>query len=377
MSRVKVERNISYDEGRDTYYVYMDLGQDETGARVRKYKTYPTLTLARKGLRAFLAERESRKLVAPSSMTLDQWLDYWMEQVIRPGRAETTVYGYQKIIDNHLSPALGSVPLQQLSPRHIQQYYTSLLRDKGLAPNTIRRHHDLLSAALHTAVRQDVLLRCPTERVEPPKVVPREVHFYGPENLKRLYALSEGTALELPIRLAGGLGLRREEICGLRWSSVDFHLRRIHICAARTSAGANIVEKETKNRSSTRVLHMADDLYRLLRREWSRQAENRLAAGSAWRESGLVLVDKFGAPWPPNALSLAFTRFIRRNGLPKITLHGLRHTFATVASAQGAPLFDIGRALGHSTPATTGRIYTHLLDQTHKATLARVANALK
>ena len=173
MSRVKVERNISYDEGRDTYYVYMDLGQDETGARVRKYKTYPTLTLARKGLRAFLAERESRKMVAPSSMTLDQWLDYWMEQVIRPGRAETTVYGYQKIIDNHLSPALGSVPLQQLSPRHIQQYYTSLLRDKGLAPNTIRLHHDLLSAALHTAVRQDVLLRCPTERVEPPKVVPR------------------------------------------------------------------------------------------------------------------------------------------------------------------------------------------------------------
>jgi len=377
MSRKTIEQNIAYDEARSTYYVYMDYGQDDSGRRVRKYKTYPSLILARRALRTFLNERETSRAVTPTATTLDQWLDYWMEQVIQPNRAETTVYGYRKIIENHISPALGSIPIQQLTPRHIQSYYANLLRDKNLDSNTIRRHHDLLSAALHTAVRQDILLRCPTERVEPPRVTPREARFYSPENLKRLYALSEGTPLELPIRLAGGLGLRREEICGLRWSSVDFQLRRIHICAARTAAGANIVDKETKNRSSTRVLHMGDDLFLLLRREWARQSENRLAAGDGYTETGLVLVNAKGVPWSPNALSLAFTRFIRRKGLPKITLHGLRHTFATVASAQGAPLFEIGRALGHSTPSTTGRIYTHLLDQAHEATLARVANALK
>ena len=91
----------------------------------------------------------------------------------------------------------------------------------------------------------------------------------------------------------------------------------------------------------------------------------------------MVAVDAKGNPYSPNAVSLAFTRFIQAHHLPKITLHGPRHTFATVASAQGAPLFDIGKALGHSTPATTGKIYTHLLDQNHTATLDRVANALK
>ena len=116
---------------------------------------------------------------------------------------------------------------------------------------------------------------------------------------------------------------------------------------------------------------------RILRRERVRQTENRLALGERWENSGLVAVDRAGRPLSPNAVSLAFARFIRRNNLPKITLHGLRHTFATVASAQGAPLFDIGKALGHSTPATTGRIYTHLLDQNHAATLDRVAAALK
>lgn len=377
MARKKVETNISYDEVRNIYYVCMDFGQDETGRRVKKYKTYPSLAQARRGLRDFQAERDSHQQVSPRTITLDQWLDYWMSEVIIPNRAETTVYGYRKIIENHLSEALGGIRLQVLSPQHLQQYYTMLMRDKGLSANTVRRHHDLLSCSLHFALRQDMIVRCPTERVEPPRVIPKEARFYSPENLKRLYALSEGHWLEIIVKLAGSLGLRREEICGLRWDSVDFNLRKIHIKAARTAAGANIVLKETKNRSSNRVLHLNDDLLRLLKRERARQAQNRLALGEAWPDTGLVAVDDQGVPYSPNAVSLAFTRFIRKNGLPKITLHGLRHTFATVASAQGAPLFDIGKALGHSTPATTGRIYTHLLDQNHTATLDRVAAALK
>ena len=377
MARKKVETNISYDDVRNIYYVCMDFGQDETGRRVKKYKTYPSLAQARRGLRDFQAERDSHQQVSPRTITLDQWLDYWMSEVIIPNRAETTVYGYRKIIDNHLSEALGGIRLQALSPQHLQQYYTMLMRDKGLSANTVRRHHDLLSCSLHFALRQDMIVRCPTERVEPPRVIHKEARFYSPENLKRLYALSEGHWLEIIVKLAGSLGLRREEICGLRWDSVDFNLRKIHIKAARTAAGANIVLKETKNRSSNRVLHLNDDLLRLLKRERVRQAQNRLALGEAWPDTGLVAVDDQGVPYSPNAVSLAFTRFIRKNGLPKITLHGLRHTFATVASAQGAPLFDIGKALGHSTPATTGRIYTHLLDQNHTATLDRVAAALK
>lgn len=377
MARKKVETNISYDEVRNIYYVCMDFGQDETGRRVKKYKTYPSLAQARRGLRDFQAERDSHQQVSPRTITLDQWLDYWMSEVIIPNRAETTVYGYRKIIENHLSEALGGIRLQVLSPQHLQQYYTMLMRDKGLSANTVRRHHDLLSCSLHFALRQDMIVRCPTERVEPPRVIPKEARFYSPENLKRLYALSEGHWLEIIVKLAGSLGLRREEICGLRWDSVDFNLRKIHIKAARTAAGANIVLKETKNRSSNRVLHLNDDLLHLLKRERARQAQNRLALGEAWPDTGLVAVDDQGVPYSPNAVSLAFTRFIRKNGLPKITLHGLRHTFATVASAQGAPLFDIGKALGHSTPTTTGRIYTHLLDQNHTATLDRVAAALK
>ena len=377
MSRKTIERNISFDSVRQLYYVNMDYGLAEGGHRVRTYHTFTSLTLARKALREFETERSLCRQVMPRPITLDQWLAYWMDEVVKPNRAETTVYGYNKIIDNHISPALGDITLQKLTPQDIQKYYTMLMREKGLSPNTVRRHHDLLSSALRMAVKQEVLSRCPTDRVEPPRVVPFEAKFYGPEDLRRLCLLSEGTWLEVVVKLAAGLGLRREEICGLRWPNVDFNQRVVQIKEARTAAGASIIQKTTKTRSSTRTLYLSDSLYNLLLREQQRQQQECILSGRDWDGTGMVLLDRHGEPYPPNAVSLAFTRFIRRNNMPKITLHGLRHTFATVASAQGAPLFDIGKALGHSTPSTTGRIYTHLLDQTHARVLDQVAAVMK
>ena len=168
MARKRVERNISFDDVRRVYYVSMDLGKNSEGKRVKQYRTFPNLTSARTGLREFYADRD--KLLHPpkQEQTLRQWLDYWMENIIRPNRAETTVYAYQKIIDNHLDPLLGAVPLSKLSPKQIQEYYQTMTRTEGLSSNTIRRHHDLLSAALRMAVRQDMLRVNPMERVEPP-----------------------------------------------------------------------------------------------------------------------------------------------------------------------------------------------------------------
>ena len=227
------------------------------------------------------------------------------------------------------------------------------------------------------AVRQDMLRVNPMERVEPPRPKLHEASYYTQENLKVLYQLVEGHWLEMVVKVTAGLGLRREEICGLKWESVDFQRRVVHIKEARTAYGATVVQKETKNRSSMRTLFMPDELYELLRREKARQEQERAIRGGDYAASGHVVLDREGLPYSPNALSLAFTRFVRKNHLPRLTLHGLRHTFATIASAQGVPLFDIGKAMGHSTPATTGRIYTHLVDRTHEETLLLVSAALK
>ena len=376
MSRTTHEKSISYDEQRKVYYLYMDFGRDRSGRRIRRYRTYATLSAARRARDDFRRERVEIKEKA-FDLTLSQWLEEWMRDVVIPNRAYTTVYGYQSLIDNYIEPLLGEIPIQELSPRDLQRYYAYLMQERGLGGNTVRHHHALLSAALHTAQRQDLISRCVTDRVEPPPFVQKETSFYTVEDLKLLYHLLQGHELETAVHLAGSLGLRREEICGLRWNCVDFEQRKIHIRAARTAAGSTIVEKETKNRSSTRVLSMQDDIYDLLLREQNRQVRRFRDTNCKWTGDSLVVLNKRWMPYSPNRLTLAFTTFIQTNSLPPLTLHGLRHTFATVASSQGAPLFDIGKALGHSTPATTGRIYTHLSDHLHNETLAKVAAALK
>ena len=376
MARKKVERNISYDDQRKTYYVSMDLGKDASGKRMKRYQTYPTLYAARKGLRQFLMHREEELRTPRHELTLADWLESWMENIVQPTRAETTVYGYQKIIDNHLIPALGDIPLLKLTPMDIQQYYIQVQQAANLSNNTLRRHHDLLSSSLRSAVRQDKLLVSPMDRVEPPRAKQKEASYYRPDELKRLYALIEGHPLELCTKLAGSLGMRREEICGLKWECIDYQRQLLFIREARTAFGATIVQKETKTRSSVRTLFLSEDMLRLLQAEQERQKE-LYRSGQLQTPSEFVVLDHKGLPYSPNALSLAFTRFVKKNGLPRVTLHGLRHSFATVASFQGVPLFDIGKALGHSTPATTGRIYTHLVDHPHEETLMKVSDALK
>ncbi|MCI8869277.1 MAG: site-specific integrase [Lawsonibacter sp.] len=376
MARKKVERNISYDDVRGLYYVCMDMGVDSAGKRIRQYRTYTTLTSARAGLKQFIILQSQQKLQPRCEQTLEQWLEYWLEHIVRPSRAETTTYAYERIVENHVAPRLGLLPLSKLTPQKVQEYYVSLARDEGLSANTIRRHHDLLSASLRSAVRHEKLRSSPMDRVEPPRSQLKEASFYDRDNLRRLYLVVEGHWLELAVKIAGGMGLRREEICGLKWDCVNFERRVLHIRAARTTYGSNIIQKETKNRSSVRSLFLPDELYELLLREQNRQQAQSQVRGGDYAASGHVILDREGRPYSPNALSLAFSRFIKKNGLPPLTLHGLRHSFATVASAQGAPLFDIGKALGHSTPATTGRIYTHLVDRTHEETLLRVSAAL-
>ena len=382
MARKAVERNIAYDDQRKLYYVSMELGRDESGKRLKRYRTFHTLAAARNGLRDFHAglerERElERKLAPTQELDLSHWLEYWMDSIVRPNRAETTVYAYQKIIDNHIDPALGDVPLRKLTPMIIQEYYTETQRTSGLSSNTMRRHHDLLSSALRSAVRQDVIPASPMERVEPPRVRTAESYFYNNQELKLLYQKIEGNILELAVKLAGSLGMRREEICGLKWENVDLQRHLVLIREARTAYGATIVQKETKNRSSVRTLYLPDEVYLLLEQEQARQQQERCLQSPTYNPTDHVILDAKGVPYSPNALSLAFTRFVRKNDLPRLTFHGLRHTFATIASCQGASLFDIGKALGHATPATTGRIYTHLVDRTHEELVQRVSDALK
>lgn len=373
MARKRVERNISFDDARNKFYVNLDFGVDPaTGKQIKKLKTFSKITQARAALRKHEAARDAGSVVLPKDTTVAQWLDRWMNDVVRLNRASTTAYAYQNIITAHIVPSLGTIPLQKLTPQHLQEYYAHLIRDKGLSSNTARKHHDLLNTALKLAVRQGVILSNPADRVEAPKVKRPEIHFYDMDHLRQLLQLCYNTRLEVMIKLAGLLGLRREEILGLTWSCVDFEHKVIHIKSVRTAAGKSIVVKEPKTDTSRRTLHMPTDLEGALRREQARQKSYRDYLGKGYCDEGYVVAHEDGRPMRPNYASELFVDFVRKQGLPSLTLHGLRHSFASIANAKGIPMYDIGKALGHSSPSTTSKVYTHLLDRDHRELLERM-----
>ena len=375
MARTKVERNISYDNERKKYYVNLEFGRDpETGKQIKKTKTFSKITEARAALRKHETERDQGRTVIPVQITVSQWLNDWLETVIKPNKADTTVYAYRHIMD-HIISVLGDIPLQKLTPGQIQRYYAQQMSN-GLSSNTVRKHHDLLNHALKVAVVQDVLAVNPVVKVTPPKCIKKEIHFYSPEKLKLLMSLAEGDRIEILIKLAAYLGLRREEILGLTWDNVDLDNRLIHIRQVRTAAGSMIVEKDPKTATSARDLYIPDDVVTALLRERERQEQYKEALGSEYQDLGYVFCHENGRPFRPNYVSDLFSKFIRDHELPYITLHGLRHSFATMANSLGIPMYDIGKALGHSTPATTSKVYTHLLEPTHEGTMKKIAEAL-
>lgn len=306
--------------------------------------------------------------------TLAQWLRRWLKYEVEPHRASTTAYCYRNIVENHLIPALGEVRLRELTPALIDGYYQWLEKDKGLSPNTIRKHHTLLHTSLQLAFRQGVLPGNPVCRATPPSPVPGRARYYTPQQLSRLLHAVEGHALEVPVKLACYLGLRRSEVLGLRWRDVDLQTGLVFVRTVRTTVGHQVVEKRPKTRDSCRTLSIdrVEDLLSVLRRLWAQRSARRFLCAP----DDLLVLNSRGEPWHPNSLTTTFTEFVAHHGLPPITLHGLRHTFASMASNARVPMYQISRALGHSSPATTQRIYTHLFDLTHGEVLAAVAASI-
>ena len=356
-----LRKNLAYDTERQLYYaVFRENGQRHT----RTFRT-------REEARAALADRSGAGGRLPArGCTLEVWLNFWLREVAARDRAASTLYAYRNMARCHVIPALGQTPLADLSPLQIQSYLYEQM-DQGLSPNTVIKHGALLATALGLAVRLELLERNPMERVTLPKKREAPIRFYSPEQLQALFAAVEGSYLELPVKLAAYLGLRRSEICGLRWENVDLEAGVLSIREVRTEVGGEEVLKPPKTRTSARRLGIAGS--RTCSAYWAGPGSSGAATtpGSGWSW------DRNGRPPMPDKLTQDVKALVRRSHLPRISLHGLRHSFASVANSQGVPMFDISRTLGHSSMAVTSNIYTHLFDDTETHTLEVVAKAIE
>ena len=355
-------------QGKASWELRVYLGRGPDGRKLYKSHTIEgTKRQAQNELNDLLSKLQRGEYVAPSRMTVAEYLERWLTDYGRVKVAAKTLERYSEIIRAHLAPALGHHALPKLQPLHIQAYYSHALergrRDGrgGLAAQTVLHHHRVLREALQQAVRWQLLSRNVADAVEPPRPQRRETEVFDQAEVDRLLEAARGTRLGLPVLLAVTTGLRRGELLGLRWQDVDLEGGKLAVRQSIEQTKAGLAFKQPKTQKGRRVVTLPPMTVDGLRRHKAEQAKERLQLGPAYTDHGLVLARPDGRPQNPEEMTRAFKRFVQRAGVRVLSLHKLRHTHATLLLGANVHPKVVSERLGHATVGITLDTYSHVL----------------
>ena len=288
-------------------------------------------------------------------MTLEDYLYEWVE-LRAPGLRPRTIESYTSLIRLHIVPSIGHRKLTKVKPKHIARMLQGVI-DAGHT-RTAEMCYVVLRAALRSAVEQRRIVWSPMDAVTRPRHIPAETMVWSRAQTRAYCAAIVGDRHQIAWLLAVGMGLRRGEICGLRWSDIDLRARVLHVCNQRQRLDdGRVVDAPPKSRAGTRTLPIPRMVCDALRRNYQ------------WGDGYVV-------PITPSALDAAHRRLLRRLALPYIRLHDLRHTMATNAVRNGAAMRVLASVLGHSDPALTARVYAHVDDEMIADTIDAAARAM-
>ncbi len=305
-------------------------------------------------------EEELNKNSKPlANVTFADYMERWLKLQKRYVK-ESTYYGYSHLINKHIIPYFRQlkIKMNEIKASDIQMYYNYLI-DSGLSPNSVKRHHANIRKALQDAVNNDIILYNIADRVKLPTAKKYHADIYNKEQLQELLKVSKGTSIESAVMLAIYFGLRRGEVCGLRWNDIDFENCIVHIRNTRITAKTEIFQESTKNESSTRDLPMGDEIYIYLSNLKAQQEQDKLLFGNCYCDSGFVCRWNDGKELKASYVSHAFNELLKQNNLPHIRFHDLRHSTATSLLENGIDLKVIQEYLGHSSINTTANFYLH------------------
>jgi integrase len=248
---------------------------------------------------------------------------------------------------------------------------------EGLDRRTVNYVHTILHRALKDAVRWGRLARNPADAADPPRAGQKSdgVLAWDAETLRVFLAHSResGDRLHTLWVLLATTGMRRGEAIGLRWKDVDLDKGRLRVVQTITQIRSQIAVGEPKTTQGRRSIALDSGTIAALRQHRKAMLEERMLVGPDFSDEGLVFHEPDGSRLRPNAVSARFVRRVGQHGLPGLTVHGLRHTWATLALEQGIHPRVVQERLGHSTIAITLGIYSHVSPTLHDEAADEIA----
>ncbi len=337
----------------------------------RKFFYGKTREDVRRKLTRALHAIEVGSLTDSRGVTVGEFLDQWLTEVVQPNVRPWTYKGYEVHVRLHLKPAIGHIPLAKLAPLHVQQLLNAK-KSAGLSPKSIRYIRGTLRTALNQAVRWDLLSRNPASVVDGPRVGHYEIRPFTPEEARTFLAAMKGDRLEALYSVALTMGLRQGEALGLCWKEVDLEMGYLRVSKQLQRFGGETRLVEPKTTRSRRTLALPASIASSLKEHHDRQLKEREAAGNNWTETDLVFTTAAGKPIDATRISKDFHRHLDRAGLPQRRFHDLRHSCATLLLVQGVSPRVVMEVLGHSQIALTMNTYTHVLPELRRQAADRM-----
>ncbi|HEX7124883.1 MAG TPA: site-specific integrase [Thermodesulfobacteriota bacterium] len=305
-------------------------------------------------LNDWLRKKDLHELIEPSRMTLNEYLDRWLEDVAKAKLRERTYAVYEWNLKRYVRPALGSRKLREITPLDIQGLYTEML-SKGLSARTVRYVHAVLSSALKQAVRWRMLIRNPAEAVDLPKQDRKEMRALTEDEVAKFVAAAASDRCGPVFLFALATGMRPSEYLGLQWQDVDLRAGTVTVRRVVVQRAGTWRYTEPKTSRSRRTIPLPASITRLLREHFM--------ASPFKAPTDPVFASHEGRPLDEHStVRRRFKAVLKKAGLPStIRLYDLRHTCATLLLVQGVNPKVVSERLGHASITLTLDTYSHVL----------------
>jgi len=357
-----------------------------TGKQIQKSVYGKTQKEVAQNLRQITAEIDAKTYVAPCKLSVAEWMAVWAQDYL-VGIKASTAYLYKRTIELYIEPHLGHIRLDTLNAHTVQHFYNELAKPSKpdaapLSAKSIKNIHGVLHKALQQAVLLNYIRYNPTTACVLPKIVKKEIHPLTDQQTAQLLNLLKGSKYEIPLTVDLFTGLREGELLGLIWDCVDFEKGTIlvnkQLRRSQRKGGTYYFSPPKNNKS--RTITPAPYVMKLLQAQKVQQARQRLMAGPAWEDSGLVFTNEFGRYISYRAIFDSFKRIVKRIGLSDARIHDLRHTYAVNCIRAGDDIKTVQSNLGHATAAFTLDVYGHFTDDMRSVSAQRmegfIANVL-
>ena len=360
---------------KNSWNLQIYLGTDPVTGKKRYHAdtVQGTKAEAERRLTELLREKDTGTFTKPSRLTVREYLEQWFRDYAGTHVRRRTQEGYRGNLDRYILPRIGDVPLDKLTPRHVQEMESELLRNggtqgRGLSPTTVLQVHRILSNALGSAVRLGIVVRNVAGAVEPPRITQYEAPTLAWDEVNSLLEQVTDPFYQTLFLLVIQTGLRRSETVGLQWRDVDLAAATLSVRRAWIKLPSGEMELTSPKSRQARVVDLPAESVEALKAHRVRQAD---VAG----KGNFIFCHPDGSPLNPNLVTRVFKRTATKAGLENFRFHDLRHTHASLMLALGVHLKVVSERLGHSGIGITGNHYSHVLPTVQKGAVEQFGAA--